>query len=66
MTMQVTQTYGTPPEYPSDQMVPREYWRKSAPGIASNPQTITIETPTGPQKRTIDRGWEHPVDLSSD
>lgn len=66
MTMVVPQTYGGPPQYPTSQMVPREFWRKSSDAIDMNPQCITIETPTGPQKRAVTPGWDNPVTFTSD
>lgn len=63
MTYNPPHTYGKPPEYPTDQMVPKEFWRKETDGIADNPQVITIETPNGPVKREVERGWEVPVYL---
>jgi len=61
MTIKVPATYGDVPEYPTSQMMPREYWRKGTDGIPNNPQTITIETPNGPVKKVVERNWENPV-----
>lgn len=55
--------YGGPPEYPTSQMMPPEYWRKQPDGDPDHKQYITVETPSGPQKREIERGWEKPVYL---
>lgn len=65
MTLVIPKEYGGPPEYPTSQMVPPEFWRKQPDGIPNNPQTITVETPDGPQKRVVERGWEKPVILDS-
>lgn len=55
-----------PPDYPTSQMVPPEFWRKQPDGDPANTQTITVETPNGPQKRTVERGWTKTVTFSSD
>lgn len=66
MTMKVEQHYGKPPEYPTSQMVPQEFWRTSAAADPANTQTITIETPAGPVKKTVQRGWNKSVTFASD
>lgn len=66
MTVQVPQTYGKPPQYPTSQLVPQEFWRKSEDGNPAYTQTITIDTPNGPVKRTVQRGWTKPVSFTSD
>lgn len=66
MTMKVEQHYGAPPQYPTSSMVSKEFWRTSAPGNPANTQTITIETPSGPVKKTVERGWTKPVKFETD
>lgn len=66
MTMKIPFTKGAPPDYPTSSMVPDEFWRKQPDGDPDNTQTITIETPTGPEKRTVERGWTKPVSFTTD
>jgi len=66
MTMKIPFEYGKPPQYPTSSMVPEEFWRKQPDGDPANTQTITIETPDGPEKRTVERGWTKPVHFDSD
>lgn len=66
MTIKVPQTYGKPPEYPTSQLVPQEFWRKSEDGDPTYTQTITIDTPNGPVKREVERGWTKPVKFETE
>lgn len=66
MTLKPTHDYGKPPEYPTSSMVPEEFWRKQVDGDPDNKQVITIETPDGPVKKEVVRGWTKPVHFDSD
>lgn len=60
---------GGPPEYPTSQMMPPEYWRKEdshGPGGSNHGQYMTIETPEGLVKRDVEPGWGKPVHFVTD
>lgn len=59
-------TYGGPPEYPTSQMVPPEFWRKEPAGDPDHKQVITIEKPDGVVQRDVEPGWGKPVNFTTD
>ncbi|QZE10447.1 hypothetical protein SEA_SCOOBYDOOBYDOO_101 [Mycobacterium phage ScoobyDoobyDoo] len=62
MTLVVPKEYGGPPNYPTSQMMPSEYWRKQPDGIPNNPQTISVEVaPHVLEKREVEPGWDNAV-----
>lgn len=58
--------YGQPPEYPTSQMVPPEFWRKEPDGDPDNKQIYTVEYPDGPRQREVEPGWTKPVNFTTD
>lgn len=65
-TDQSEATYGGPPEYPTSQMVPPEFWRKEPEGDPDHKQVITIDTPDGPVQKEVEPGWTKPVSFTTD
>jgi len=59
-------TYGGPPNYPTSQMVPPEFWRKEVAGDPDNKQVITVDTPDGPVQHEVEPGWTKPVSFTTD
>lgn len=67
MTLVIPKELGKPPQYPTANMVPAEYWRKQPDGIPNNPQTISVEVAPGVlEKREVVPGWDNPVTFDSD
>lgn len=56
-------TYGGPPNYPTSQMVPPEFWRKEVAGDPDNKQVITVEKngPFDTVQHEVEPGWDKPV-----
>jgi hypothetical protein len=58
-------TLGGPPQYPTSQMVPPEFWRKensTGPGGEDHGQYLTVDYGDGQvHKRAVEPGWDHPV-----
>lgn len=54
-----------PPNYPSSQQLPPEYWRKensTGPGGADHGQYITVDYGDGQvHKKAVEPGWDKPV-----
>ena len=54
-------TYGGPPNYPSSQQLPPEFWRSQPAGDPDNKQVITVETADGDVQHEVEPGWDTPV-----
>lgn len=54
-------TYGGPPNYPSSQQFPPEYWRKQPAGSTSHHQTITVDYGDHEVHHNVVPGWDNPV-----
>ena len=65
-TEESTASYGGPPEYPTSQMVPPEFWRKQPDGDPDNKQVITIDMGGSTVQREVEPGWTKPVNFTTD
>lgn len=54
-------TYGGPPNYPTSQMVPPEFWRKQPAGDPDNKQVITVDYADHEVQHEVEPGWDNPV-----
>ena len=63
-------TLGGPPQYPTSQMMPPEYWRKqdsTGPGGTDHGQYITVDYGDHQvHKKPVQPGWDKPVEFVTD
>lgn len=54
-------TYGGPPQYPTSQMMPPEFWRKQPAGDPNHKQVVTVDYGDHQVQHQVEPGWDTPV-----